>query len=84
MAAHPFSPQCQSLGKMIHYLELEGVEVFNACHRDAYTNLMAQTFFILGNSQNYNKDQSPGINRRGTLYWVAIIVFSWYIRGNYP
>ncbi len=44
VAAHPFSPQCQSLGKKIHYLELDGVEVFNACHRDAYTNLMAQTF----------------------------------------
>ncbi len=44
VAAHPFSPQCHSLGKKIQYLELDGVEVFNACHRDAYTNLMAQTF----------------------------------------
>ncbi len=44
VAAHPFSPQCQSLGKKIQFLELDGVEVFNACHRDAYTNLMAQTF----------------------------------------
>ncbi len=38
VAAHPFSPQCHSLGKKIHNLELDGVEVFNACHRDAYTN----------------------------------------------
>lgn len=44
VAAHPFSPQCPSLGKKICYLKLDGVEVFNACHRDAYTNLMAQTF----------------------------------------
>lgn len=43
VAAHPFSPQCHSLGKKIHNLKLDGVEVFNACHRDAYTNLMAQT-----------------------------------------
>ena len=43
MAAHPFSPQCHSLGKKIHNLKLDGVEVFNACHRDACTNLMAQT-----------------------------------------
>jgi predicted metal-dependent phosphoesterase TrpH len=44
VAPHPFSPLCQSIGKKIHYLELDGVEVFNAYHRDAYTNLMAQTF----------------------------------------
>jgi predicted metal-dependent phosphoesterase TrpH len=44
VAAHPFSPQCPSLGKKICYLKLDGVEVFNACHRDAYSNLMAQTF----------------------------------------
>ncbi|MEQ9731076.1 MAG: PHP-associated domain-containing protein [Candidatus Methanoperedens sp.] len=44
IAAHPFSPQCPSLGKKIRYLKLDGVEVFNACHRDAYSNLMAQTF----------------------------------------
>ncbi len=43
VAVHPFSPQCPSLGKKIHHLKLDGVEVFNACHRDAYTNLMAQT-----------------------------------------
>jgi predicted metal-dependent phosphoesterase TrpH len=43
VAAHPFSPQCPSLGKKIHNLKLDGVEVFNAYHRDAYSNLMAQT-----------------------------------------
>ncbi|KPQ44616.1 MAG: isoleucyl-tRNA synthetase [Candidatus Methanoperedens nitroreducens] len=44
VAAHPFSPQCHSLGKKICHLKLDGVEVFNAYHRDAYSNLMAQTF----------------------------------------
>ncbi len=44
VAAHPFSPQCPSLGKKICSLKLDGVEVFNACHRDAYSNLMAQMF----------------------------------------
>ncbi|MCE8426102.1 MAG: PHP domain-containing protein [Candidatus Methanoperedens sp.] len=43
IAAHPFSPQCPSLGKKICYLKLDGVEVFNAYHRDVYSNLMAQT-----------------------------------------
>jgi predicted metal-dependent phosphoesterase TrpH len=43
VAAHPFSPHCPSLGKKICYLKLDGVEVFNAYHRDAYSNLMAQT-----------------------------------------
>lgn len=44
IAPHPFSPQCSSLGKKIRYLKLEGVEVFNAYHRDAYSNPMAQAF----------------------------------------
>ncbi len=44
VAAHPFSPHCHSLEKRIHDLKLDGVEVFNAYHRDAYSNLMAQTF----------------------------------------
>jgi len=44
VAAHPFSPYCHSLGKKICHLKLDGVEVFNAYHRDAYSNLMAQTF----------------------------------------
>ncbi len=43
-AAHPFSPYCHSLETRIHDLKLDGVEVFNAYHRDAYSNLMAQTF----------------------------------------
>ncbi len=44
VAAHPFSPHCHSLETRIHDLKLDGVEVFNAYHRDAYSNLMAQTF----------------------------------------
>jgi predicted metal-dependent phosphoesterase TrpH len=44
VAAHPFSPHCHSLETRIHNLKLDGVEVFNAYHRDAYSNLMAQTF----------------------------------------
>jgi predicted metal-dependent phosphoesterase TrpH len=48
VAAHPFSPQCPSLGKKICHLKLDGVEVFNAYHRDAYSNLMAQTFSPAG------------------------------------
>ncbi len=44
VAPHPFSPQCTSLGKKICYLKLDGVEVFNAYHRDAYSNPMAQIF----------------------------------------
>jgi hypothetical protein len=44
VAAHPFSPHCHSLETRIRNLKLDGVEVFNAYHRDAYSNLMAQTF----------------------------------------
>ncbi len=44
IAPHPFSPHCPSLGKEISNFKLDGVEVFNAGHRDAYSNILAQTF----------------------------------------
>ncbi len=61
VAAHPFSPYCHSLETKIHDLKLDGVEVFNAYHRDAYSNLMAQTFSPgklarLGNSDAHSLD----------------------------
>ena len=42
IAPHPFSPQCPSLESKIFNLKLDGVEVFNAYHRDRYSNLIAQ------------------------------------------
>lgn len=42
IAPHPFSSRCDSLGFKILDLQLDGIEFFNAAHRDAYTNDAAQ------------------------------------------
>lgn len=42
IAPHPFSSRCDSLGSKILHLKLDGVELFNAAHRDGYTNEAAQ------------------------------------------
>ena len=42
IAPHPFSSHCDSLGLKITELKLDGVELFNAAHRDGYTNEAAQ------------------------------------------
>jgi predicted metal-dependent phosphoesterase TrpH len=41
IAPHPFSPHCSCLGHKIQHLDLDGVEVFNAIHRDPYSNRLA-------------------------------------------
>ncbi len=41
IAPHPFSPHCHCLGHKIQYLDLDGIEVFNAIHRDPYSNALA-------------------------------------------
>lgn len=40
-APHPFSVYCSCLGKKLHGLELDGIEVFNSLHRDGYSNAIA-------------------------------------------
>jgi len=42
IAPHPFSSHCDALGRRILDLKLDGVEIFNAAHRDGYTNDAAQ------------------------------------------
>jgi predicted metal-dependent phosphoesterase TrpH len=42
IAPHPFSAHCSSLANRLFELELDGVELFNAFHRDGYTNDIAQ------------------------------------------
>ncbi len=40
-APHPFSVYCECLGKKLHGLGLDGIEVFNSLHRDGYSNAIA-------------------------------------------
>lgn len=41
VAPHPFSAHCAALGDKVSSLDLDGVEVFNAFHRDRYSNELA-------------------------------------------
>ena len=41
IAPHPFSPHCPCLGRKVQQLDLDGIEVFNAIHRDPYSNRLA-------------------------------------------
>ncbi len=41
IAPHPFSPHCSCLGQKIQYLDLDGIEIFNAIHRDPFSNRLA-------------------------------------------
>ncbi|GFO97916.1 phP domain-containing protein [groundwater metagenome] len=40
-APHPFSMFCSCVGKKLHGLRLDGIEVFNSLHRDGYSNAIA-------------------------------------------
>ena len=42
VAPHPFSSHCSSVAERLYELKLDGVEMFNAFHRDRYTNDIAQ------------------------------------------
>ena len=42
IAPHPFSAHCSSVADRLSELKLDGVEVFNAFHRDGYANDLAQ------------------------------------------
>ncbi|HEY9205006.1 MAG TPA: PHP-associated domain-containing protein [Candidatus Methanoperedens sp.] len=41
IAPHPFSAHCSCLGRKVRTLKLDGIEVFNAVHRDRYSNAVA-------------------------------------------
>ncbi len=51
IAPHPYSPICKSLEDRIFDLDLDGVEVFNAYHRDGIVNNIALNKVI----ENYHK-----------------------------
>ncbi len=51
IAPHPYSPICKSLRDKIFELDIDGVEVFNAYHRDGIINNIALTKVI----ENYHK-----------------------------
>ncbi len=55
IAPHPFSPFCSCLGHRVQHLDLDGIEVFNAIHRDPYSNRLA-----LKENRTYRKASMGG------------------------
>jgi len=41
IAPHPFSAHCSCVGEKMNALKFDGIEVFNALHRDGYSNAIA-------------------------------------------
>ncbi len=41
IAAHPYSAHCSCVGEKMNTLRFDGIEVFNALHRDGYSNALA-------------------------------------------
>ncbi len=41
IAPHPFSGHCPCIGRRMNELKFDGIEVFNALHRDGYSNAIA-------------------------------------------
>ena len=62
IAAHPFGSMTNGLGHKIHDLDIDGIEVFNALHRDGISNKIGQLNgsmmkkALLGSSDAHTKE----------------------------
>ncbi|ENN96666.1 PHP domain-containing protein [Methanocaldococcus villosus KIN24-T80] len=72
IAPHPYSPICKGLGDKIFSLDLDGVEVFNAYHRDGIINNIALSKVI----KNYHKKRYAFIG--GSDAHIAMMVGNAY------
>lgn len=68
IAPHPFSSQADSLGLKIAELKLDGVELFNAAHRDGYTNDAAQIIAKDLNVAFVGGSDAHSVNMVGNAY----------------
>ncbi len=66
IAPHPFSPHCPCLGRRVHHLDLEGIEVFNAIHRDPYSNRLASR--IMNGKASTGGSDAHSIEMVGNAY----------------
>ncbi len=68
IAPHPFSPHCQCLGRRVLHLDLDAIEVFNAIHRDPYSNRLASRNFIANGKAITGGSDAHSIEMVGNAY----------------
>ncbi|MEQ9731508.1 MAG: PHP domain-containing protein [Candidatus Methanoperedens sp.] len=68
VAPHPFSPHCSCLGRKVKYLDLDGIEVFNAIHRDPYSNRLALRKSITNGKASMGGSDAHSIEMVGNAY----------------
>lgn len=68
IAPHPFSPHCKCLGRKVQHLDLDGIEVFNAIHRDPYSNRLASRESITNGKARTGGSDAHSIEMVGNAY----------------
>ncbi len=70
VAPHPYSVICNSLGDLAFSLDIDGIEIFNAYHRDGYSNKIAQTESAEANKSFVGGSDSHYIEMVGNGYTI--------------
>ncbi len=68
IAPHPFSPHCPCLGRKVQYLDLDGIEVFNAIHRDPYSNRLALRQSVTNGKARMGGSDAHSVEMIGNAY----------------
>ncbi|VVB89051.1 PHP-associated [uncultured archaeon] len=68
IAPHPFSPHCPCLGQKVKYLDLDGIEVFNAIHRDPYSNRLASRESMTRGKASIGGSDAHSVEMVGNAY----------------
>lgn len=68
IAPHPFSPHCPCLGHKVQYLDLDGIEVFNAIHRDPYSNRLALRKSVTNGKASTGGSDAHSVEMVGNAY----------------
>ncbi len=68
IAPHPFSPHCPCLGRKVQYLDIDGIEVFNAIHRDPYSNRLASRKGVTQGRARMGGSDAHSIEMVGNAY----------------
>ncbi len=68
IAPHPFSPHCHCLKQKVQYLDLDGIEVFNAIHRDPYSNRLASRKSITNGKASTGGSDAHSVEMVGNAY----------------
>ncbi|MCE8425883.1 MAG: PHP domain-containing protein [Candidatus Methanoperedens sp.] len=68
IAPHPFSPHCPCLKQKVQFLDLDAVEVFNAVHRDPYSNRLASRKSVTNGKASTAGSDAHSLEMVGNAY----------------